>query len=529
MTRVSVSSVILFCLLLQSGFCRELAAAEPMSWASPWGPEYNGISRERNIPLKWDEDSVDVDSQRQEMWEITEVSLFHPPLAYNNKLYLLYRESIPDPYEPQVSGPVTLSAWDISQVDAEEVFRKQIVLAPNEPMPQIVGDSPWRQLFVLKADGELRAYDSDLGYEFWTRPVTDVLPAEFRVLEITSPLIFDYLIITVMTCEDAQGKSFQFTVARDRRNGLPLWQHRSPFTAPGSPLQMPGICNFEHQVALAMGSGEQGRLQLLQIRTGKSIAQCQVAGGGTLQQIRADHNRLLALSKSPLTEGGFEWQLSYWDLETVDQMTMAPTLSWSMGKSETAACLLRKDQAFVAGPEGKLHCFRADQQAAQAQGTLNRSGPYFLQWVDDQLLVTSALGEWQVWKCQEEGCERIYDKPSDQGYVGPVAIVKQRIFIGQNTRLLVRGRMNTDDARSDLMIPLEDLAQETESDLSGEIQLLPAAVNLNAGRKQNFQLLQFNDRGAYLNSLEPAAVKWTWNGPGTFDAETGELQMPEEN
>ncbi|TWT62380.1 outer membrane protein assembly factor BamB family protein [Rubinisphaera italica] len=506
-------------------------ATEPMTWPHPLGPEYNRVSRERNIPLDWDDDSPLNADQQDELWTITELPGLHTPLIFNEKLYALF--DFTSPIEETKGGShYGIISWSIKDRDPEARFTQQISsdLPQRCPQPYLVGDPAWRQLFCLNVTGEVVALDSDLGNTLWTHALFDESVSDNLQAQTVAPLIFEHLLIVTWQVTQ-NNQNMLHCVALDRRNGLPCWQLKRSLSTKvlGSPT--PAVLN--HQVVLAI-PGEEGSVELLQIRTGRFVAKLESSGKSqTIHELLYQDGKLLALSSTEINPTMKSWGIDVWRLVESESSQSSTALKtpqklahFDLQSSEMATALLHGDAVFAANSAGTLEVFSIKQQKRlhelpTAEGTM----PH-LQWIDDQVLLTTNSGLWQAYSCKNSACELLYTKKVGKQIPFLPAISKKQIYVQHINELTAFGPYDNDDAISQLMIPLTKIAQDETSDKPDSIQIIPAAISLSPGYQQAFQVLLFNDQGHYLRTLDPQELTWNWNGPGEITSEKGILTLP---
>lgn len=512
-------------------------ATEPMTWPHPLGPEYNRVSRERNFSLDWDDDSPQNADQHDELWTITELPGLHTPLIFNDKLYAIFDFSSPEEgtktaQASKASSHYGIIGWSIKDRDPEARFSQQISsdLPQRFPQPYLVGDPTWRQLFCLNATGEVVALDSDLGNTLWTQSLFDDSVPDNLQAQSVAPIIFEHLLIVIWLVEQ-ENRFTLYCMAMDRRNGLPCWQLKRSLANNFLASPVPAVVG--HQVVLAI-PGEEGTVELLQIRTGKSVEKLDSNGSSqTIHELLYQDGQLLVLSSSENDADMKSWHIDLWRLTQSESSNTDPAENpfqklthFDLQPTEMTTALLHGDAIFAANSAGTLEVFSIKQQKRlhelpTAQGSVPQ-----LQWVNDQLLLTTDSGLWQAYACKNSACELIFSKEFGKQIPFPPAISKKQIYVQHDNELTAFGPFENGDAISQLMIPLTNIAQDETSEKPGSIQLIPAALSLSPGFKQEFQVLLFNEHGHFLKILDPQELTWEWSGPGEFSNPLGLLTLP---
>ena len=335
----------------------------------------------------------------------------------------------------------------------------------------------------------------------------------------------------------------------------------------------------------------------MQIRTGKLVQRLALpANAGTVQELWHDQQRLVCLLRQePAASEGesassnpSEWQVLTYALPATRKQAEAaappqvrpstepsqPEWTASLGSLQQATALLVGEELFVATsrfatetPAGEtdaaeLLAFDLRVPPAERQPlreALGGRGPHVLLWLDRQLLVTSAQGNWEVfmtWRTkakqppsEEPSAEdptkstpappaggllrKVYSEQFGGPIQGAPALAKQRVYLRTGSQVWALGAIDTQRAVSDLIIALPDQAAEPTAELAeepqpGSLQIIPAVQELTTGLQQNFQVLLFDQHGNFLQALEWTDLQSEWSAPGDWLPAAGQLQAPTE-
>jgi len=561
-----------------SGWSTALAV-EPMSWPHHHGPQFNRISRERDLTLDWDSDDPQASSQKQELWQIVGLSAAADPLVFNDKLYVLHWGSSEQELPAQADGSdapqqrpdqsaarflSSVSAWHIHGRDTVARFRFdlpsiELDAHSTAPLPKFAGDPIWRQLYCLGMGHELIAIDADYGFEMWQRSSLPPTFGEARVIDTVAPLVYEHLLIVSQLLETKDAKRLVLINGYDRRNGSPVWQHEQP-VAESFTLTSPVPCILSSQVALAVP--DQGRIELMQIQTGQPLKSLSLDAEESpreriITELLFQNGQLLSLSyaakENQAADAKRNWRLDLWTLQShFDVGATEKVGSWSPAPAEQMTSLLHEGLIYAASSTNRLHVYssRADkllhdleigagihrefspQRLSQTDENTEllhqRSQPprYHLVWVANQLLVTNTHGYWQAFDCANSACQMIYTAERNEPLVGIPAISKKRLYVRTSEHLIALGPIDNGDAISHPLIPLSEIANDADSVTPGPIQIVPAFATLEAGWQQSFRILQYNEHGHFLEELDPTRVEWTWTGPGKLDSANATLEIP---
>ncbi|MCG6155337.1 outer membrane protein assembly factor BamB family protein [Rubinisphaera margarita] len=554
-------------------------AVEPMSWPHHHGPQFNRISRERDLTLDWDSDDPQASSQKQELWQIEGLSAAADPLVFNDKLYVLHwgssGQELPaqdEGADPQRERPgqspvqilTSVSAWHIQGRDTVARFRfdlPSLELNDSAPLPTFAGDPIWRQLYCLGMGHEIIAIDADYGYEMWQRPSLPPTFQNTRVISTVPPLVYEHLLIITQLLQTEASERLVLINAYDRRNGLPVWQHEQQVEADFELTSLvPSV--LANQVVLTVPD-KRGTLELMQIQTGRSLLTLPTdeenarASDRVLTEILFQNGQLMALSfeKNGDTSDQAQrnWRIDLWTLPNgVGGTDPKKVASWTPKQAHHMTSLLHDGILYTASSANRLQVYSSvsgkqlhdlelgeglhREYSPQRLETSDDNGEleeersklprYHLVWVANQLLATSTHGYWQTFDCAHSACQIIYTAERNEPLVGIPAISKKRLYVRTSQHLIAMGPIDNGDAISHPLIPLSEVANDAQSVTPGAIQLVPAFATLEPGWQQNFRVMQYNEHGHFLEELDPTRVEWTWTGPGMLDSAAATLEIP---
>lgn len=549
------------------------------------------------------------ESGKPELWEIAGLHGDSVPLLLNDKLYLIH-EIPPDSSDLKTLGDsrnprLFVDSWYISERDPEAKFRYLLpYTGTSQHKPMLVGDSVWRQLFCLLPDGQLLSLDADLGSLLWRISVTDLLEYQGNPIAIAPPLIFEHLLITSLTWKRQDDQVENCLVAWDRRNGQPCWIRKQSSRQPPPTLPALVPCVSQQQILVA-SQMQAGRIEFHQIRTGHHVASISLPDPQSqATELLHESGHLAILSQMPQSENQTNttppadqnpppaaepansnsetteppttppppppptaWHVTLVNLadpdfsdqanESLDEpRTLQPIQAIALDESSHTTCLLRGPCVYVASQENKLAVYSIEDSEKSREFDLLSAGPHDLQWVDDQLLVTSRDGHWEVFHApaprvldiQEEATTNpatpqtkensaptphslddirlMYAELWSEGLVCAPVVSRQRVYVRVPSRLLALGAFDSQSVVSDLIPSLSDLAREQTTGPPGPINLLPAQQELSAGFQLTWQVFQFSEQGTYQQTLPPETLDWNWEGPGDFDPTTATLTAP---
>ncbi|MBS1790346.1 MAG: PQQ-binding-like beta-propeller repeat protein [Acidobacteria bacterium] len=197
-----------------------LAVVSAENWPSWRGPMMNGISNERNLPVKWT-------TEENVTWKLAMPDRSgSTPIIWDNLIFLNVADGT------KTAG--TLSFWGIDRAtgkilwkkplgDGDHMMRKQNMSSPS---PVTDGKTVW----VLTGNGLLRAFDFK-GNELWLRDIQkDYGKFGLNWGYGSSPLLYeDALYVPVLHGMRTDDPSYLLKI--DKVTGKTIWRHERPTPA----------------------------------------------------------------------------------------------------------------------------------------------------------------------------------------------------------------------------------------------------------------------------------------------------------
>ncbi len=569
-------------------FTRPVYAAEPMTWPRFDGPQYNRISREIRFNFQWPRETPSApDLSNLPLWTLPHLSGNSTPLVFNNKLYLALTGDIQSRKNNRPPSSL-VSCWNIKNRDPEFVYQYQVpekrndnkrengkplLLAEIKQPPLLVGDPLLRQLFCLTSQGELHVLDSDLGHLLWKKSLSQIVGLQTVPVSIATPLIFEQCLVIPAGWYDPDKKTTtNWLLVLDRRNGQVVWGIQSQQQSP--PQKLPAaIPAVYHNQVVVVAQLEPGKIRLIQIRTGKQIAQWSLTDQqASVQELLFDSENLAVLSSSPQKQTGdkneirsFQWSVDLFELPAEIGSTTT-TQTETKGKADTqirlgnshhTTVLLHAERLYAIDTEGILSEYKVSSgeklseidpeqtpvlpsltdekeklEVSDSVTNKKKSPPVIHQllFANQQLLVTSTSGLWchvDVKSSDDKSVIKVKSRQQVDRVLAVPVISKGRIYVRQPESLTAIGPIDNTTAVSTILEPLSILAKEKASTTPGGIIISPGMQALQPGWKQKFQVQLYNDRGFFLRLLKPEEIQWTEPALGKFEKKTGTYFAPQ--
>jgi outer membrane protein assembly factor BamB len=193
-----------------------LSVVRAENWPQWRGPNLNGVSNEKNLPVKWS-------AEENVAWKVAMPGLSgSTPIIWRDRIFV------------SVAEGDNLALWCIARNNGEVVW-KQPLGAGNVKMRKHNMSSPspvtdGRAVYVITGTGILKAFDF-AGKELWTRDIQK----EYGAFGLnwgyaSSPLLFDdSLFVQVLHGMKTDEPSYVMRI--DKKNGKTLWKVDRPTNA----------------------------------------------------------------------------------------------------------------------------------------------------------------------------------------------------------------------------------------------------------------------------------------------------------
>jgi outer membrane protein assembly factor BamB len=193
-----------------------LSVVRAENWPQWRGPNLNGVSNEKNLPVKWS-------SEENVVWKVAMPGLSgSTPIIWRDRVFVSAAEGD------------NLALWCIAKNNGEVVW-KQPLGAGNVKMRKHNMSSPspvtdGRAVYVMTGTGILKAFDF-AGKELWTRDIQkDYGSFGLNWGYASSPLLFDdSLFVQVLHGMKTDEPSYVMRI--DKKNGKTLWKVDRPTNA----------------------------------------------------------------------------------------------------------------------------------------------------------------------------------------------------------------------------------------------------------------------------------------------------------
>jgi outer membrane protein assembly factor BamB len=206
--------IILVGIVLAIGLWEQNASAE--NWPQWRGPSLNGVSNEKNLPVKWTTDENVAWKLAMPAWSGS------TPIIWRNHIFL------------NVADNGNLFLWAVDKTKGEVLWKRPLgggdvkMRKQNMSSPSPVTDG--RAVYVMTGTGVLKAFDF-AGKELWARDIQKEY-GEFGLNwgYASSPLLFeDALYVQVLHGMKTDAPSYVMRI--DKKTGKTIWKVDRPTNA----------------------------------------------------------------------------------------------------------------------------------------------------------------------------------------------------------------------------------------------------------------------------------------------------------
>jgi len=495
-----------------AGLCLLLVFATTLNandWAHWRGPEMNGVSREKNLPERFD-----LETGENVLWT-SEIGGRSTPIVMNGRVYLNCRtaDDVTDPKE-KIHAREQVVCWDAESgevlwKDVFNVFQTDIP-APRVGWASMVGDPETGNVYVHSVSGLFKCYNQE-GEVLWQHSLFE----EYGKISgyggrTQTPIIDeDRVIVSFFGLnwgETAAPPPKQTYYAFDKKTGALQWASQ----VGGAPLDTnysgPVVTVINGQRMMIAGNPD-GGLYAIHARTGKTIWGHKMSKRG--------------LNSSPVVDGDLVYMSHGEDnvdnikfgrvecLRATGEGDVTETASvWRVDdiKAGYASLLVKDGILYVVTDTGNLVAFDSktgDKLWDHSLGTVGKGSPV---WADGKLYVMEVNGNIHILKPSREKCESLYHTQLlavdaagyDEIYASP-AIANGRIYFCTRDRMICVADKDA-KVESD---PIPPLAKEEKAgDEIATIHLMPYETYVTDKGSVEYELRAYDKNGVFLKTLD---------------------------
>ena len=483
--------------------CLMVTVVAASDWADWRGPARDGVSSEKNLPVKWSPSGDNL------AWKAPYGGR-SAPIVMGDRVYLQNAAGQGETLQERV---MCFNA-DTGKLLWEHRFNIYLSDVPPHRIgwASPVGDPSTGNIFVFSGGGSLISLNRD-GKVLWERSLGE----DFGLLtthggRTVSPLIDGDLVIVsgVMFMWGTHGRGGHRFVAFDKKTGETMWIS-SPGARPYDTTYAPPIIANINGTRLLIQGASDGFVHAIKPQTGEPVWRIEVSKRGlntgvvvrgttailTHSEENLDSNEMGRMVAVDATAKG--------DLKP--EQIKWTNKGWQGGFSSP---VLDGDRLYQIDNGANIAAFDVNtgkQLWLQNLGTIQKASPVF---ADGKLYVGTENGKFFILKPSATGCEILDEDPlgnatHPEAIIASAAVANGRVYVVSEAGLYAIGKKST----SSNSAPSVSVAQgsNVSSNPVTHVQVVPTELILKPGDKVNFRARLFDAQGNFIR--EESAATWS--------------------
>jgi len=483
-------------------FCLALSIFAFSDWAEWRGPARDGISNEKNLPVKWSPTGENL------AWRAPYGGR-SAPIVMGDRVYL---QNTAGKGELEQERIMCFNA-DTGKLLWEHKFN---VFLSDVPPHRVgwaspAGDPTTGNVYVLGVGGSLLGFNRD-GKVLWERSLGE----DFGLLtthggRTVSPIIDgDLVIVSGVTFQWGQhGRGAHRFIAFDKKTGETMWVS-APGGRPYDTTYAPPIITNVNGTRLLIQGGSDGFVYAIKPQTGEPVWKIEISKRGLNTGVVV-HNNLAILTHSEENLDSSEMGMmlavdadSKGEIKK-DQIKWS-TYGWQGGFSSP---VLDGDRLYQVDNGANIAAFDVNngkQLWIKNLGTIQKASPVL---ADGKLYVGTENGKFYILKPSATGCEildedQLGTEAQPEAIIGSAAVANGRVFFASDSGLYAIGKKTSHSSSHANAAPV---GTTVSSQTATWVQVVPTELILKPGDKVNFRVRLFDAQGNFIRE-EPAA---TWS------------------
>jgi outer membrane protein assembly factor BamB len=482
--------------------CLALSIFAFSDWAEWRGPNRDGISTEKNLPVKWSPTGENL------AWRAPYGGR-SAPIVMGDRVYL---QNIAGKGETEQERVMCFNA-DTGKLLWEHKFNVYLSDVPPHRVgwASPVGDPSTGNIYVFGVGGSLIGLNRD-GKVLWERSLGE----DFGLLtthggRTVSPLIDgDLVIVSGVTFQWGQhGRGAHRFMAFDKKTGETMWIS-APGGRPYDTTYAPPIIVNVNGMRLLIQGGSDGFVYAIKAQTGEPVWKIEISKRGLNTGVVV-HNNLAILTHSEENLDSSEMGMmlavdaaSKGEIKK-DQIKWS-TYGWQGGFSSPVLDGERLYQIDNGANVAAFDVNTGKQLWIKNLGTIQKASPVF---ADGKLYVGTENGKFYILKPSATGCEildedQLGTEALPEAIIGSAAVSNGRVYFASDSGLYAIGKKANHNSSQTNMAAV---GSTVSSQAATWVQVVPTELMLKPGDKVNFRVRLFDAQGNFIRE-EPAA---TWS------------------
>ena len=471
-------------------------------WAEWRGPNRDGVSTEKNLPVKWSPTGDNL------AWRAPYGGR-SAPIVMGDRVYLQNSAGKGETLQERV---MCFNA-DTGKLLWEHRFNVYLSDVPPHRVgwASPVGDPATGNIYVFGVGGNLIGLNRD-GKVLWERSLAE----DFGLLtthggRTVSPIIDgDLVIVSGVTFQWGQhGRGAHRFMAFDKKTGETMWIS-APGGRPYDTTYAPPIIVNVNGTRLLIQGGSDGFVYAIKAQTGELVWKIEISKRGLNTGVVVYNNfAILTHSEENLESSEMGMMLAV-DATAKgeikkDQIKWS-TYGWQGGFSSP---VLDGERLYQVDNGANIAAFDVNtgkQLWLKNLGTIQKASPVF---ADGKLYVGTENGKFYILKPSATGCEildedQLGTEELPEAIVGSAAVSNGRVYFASDSGLYAIGKKT---AHSSSQTNANAVGSTVSSQTATYVQVVPTELILKPGDKANFRVRLFDAQGNFIRE-EPAA---TWS------------------
>lgn len=471
-------------------------------WAEWRGPNRDGVSTEKNLPVKWSPTGDNL------AWRAPYGGR-SAPIVMGDRVYLQNSAGKGETLQERL---MCFNA-DTGALLWEHRFNVYLSDVPPHRVgwASPVGDPATGNVYVFGVGGNLIGLNRD-GKVLWERSLAE----DFGLLtthggRTVSPIIDgDLVIVSGVTFQWGQhGRGAHRFMAFDKKTGETMWIS-APGGRPYDTTYAPPIIVNVNGTRLLIQGGSDGFVYAIKAQTGEPVWKIEISKRGLNTGVVVYNNfAILTHSEENLESSEMGMMLAV-DATAKgeikkDQIKWS-TYGWQGGFSSP---VLDGDRLYQVDNGANIAAFDVNtgkQLWLKNLGTIQKASPVF---ADGKLYVGTENGKFYILKPSATGCEildedQLGTEQQPETIIGSAAVSNGRVYFASDSGLYAIGKKTTP---SSTQTNANAVGSTVSSQTATHVQVVPTELILKPGDKANFRVRLFDAQGNFIRE-EPAA---TWS------------------
>lgn len=498
----------------------------PMDWPNWRGPEMNGISREKNLPSKWQPGG------ENEIWREPALATRSTPIVMNGKLYFLQNNR---PASPEEGEKVVCADALTGQVVWESPFNVYLSDVPDTRVAwsSVVGDPSTGLVYAQGVCGLFLCLNAETGNVVWQRSLSE----EFGALNTYGgrtnfPVIYDDMVIisaVIIGWGEMAQPAHRF-LAFDKKTGKSLWFSSTKLRPEDTTYSTPIPTVINGEAVLVFGSGD-GSIYALQTRTGKKLWNYDVSNRGISTTPLVVGSKVFAgHSEENLDDTSVVGAFFCLDGSKRGDITKSGEI-WrtkTLGIGRTAPILI----------DGRLYCVddsgtmfvvneeTGKQVGKQKIGTIGWGSPVY---GDGKIYCTERNGRFFIFQPNGDKLKILsQSRPAQAGEefnTSPI-LSHGRLYLATNMAMYCIGDKDAEPEAEDRPEPPKETPAGDDK-TAAWLQVVPVEALLSPGESEQFEVYAYNKNGSPLGKAKDLGLKveLSVSGVGEISAD-GKYEAP---